>query len=112
MLPKIITSLHNQRVKDAAKLRERRQREKQGRTLIDGAREDCRAIDAEVELAEAFVCEPLCSSADCRSVVGRLDEIAGTVWRVSAEVFEKLAFGHRAEGVLALRYRRGARWPS
>jgi len=82
MLPKIITSLHNQRVKDAAKLRERRQREKQGRTLIDGAREIARAIDAEVELAEAFVCEPLCSSADCRSVVGRLDEIAGTVWRV------------------------------
>jgi RNA methyltransferase, TrmH family len=102
MLPKIITSLHNQRVKDAAKLRERRQREKQGRTLIDGAREIARAIDAAVELPEAFVCEPLCRSAECVDVVGRLNEAAGSVWHVSPEVFQRLAFGERAEGVLAV----------
>ena len=34
-----ITSLQNPRVKEAVRLRDRRHREKQGRILIDGARE-------------------------------------------------------------------------
>ena len=42
----IITSLQNPRVKDAVRLRDRRHREKQGRILIDGARELHRAIAA------------------------------------------------------------------
>ena len=54
-----ITSRQNARVKEAAKLRDRRQRERQGRFVIDGAREILRAIDAGVEIVEAFVCEPL-----------------------------------------------------
>ena len=37
----IITSLQNPRVKDAVRLRDGRHREKQGRILIDGARELC-----------------------------------------------------------------------
>jgi len=102
MLPKIITSVHNQRVKDAAKLRDRRQREKQGRTIIDGAREIARAIEAGVELAEAFVCQPLCGGAECADVVTRLGDTAARVWHVSPEVFERIAFGARAEGVLAV----------
>ena len=35
----LITSRHNPHVKEAARLRDRRQREKQGRILIDGVRE-------------------------------------------------------------------------
>ncbi len=60
-----ITSLQNQRVKDAAKLRERRERRKQGRILIDGAREIRLAIEGRVELLEMFFCESLCHSSDC-----------------------------------------------
>ncbi len=39
----VITSLKNPRVKDAVRLRDRRHREKEGRILIDGARELGRA---------------------------------------------------------------------
>ncbi len=62
----LITSLQNPRVKDAVRLRDRRHREKQGRILIDGARELRRAIAAGVKLLEVFVCEPLCHSDDAQ----------------------------------------------
>lgn len=97
----MITSLHNQRVRDAARLRDRRQREKQGRILIDGARELSRAIESGVELLEAFVCEPLCHTDEARRVLSQLPATRADLLSVSPEVFQKLAFGQRAEGVLA-----------
>lgn len=98
----MITSLHNQRIKDAARLRDRRQRDKQGRIMIDGARELARAIEAGVELLEAFVCEPLCHTDEARRVLSQLAATRAELLPVSSEVFQKLAFGHRAEGVLAV----------
>ena len=44
---------------EAAKLRDSRQRQRQGRFLIDGAREILRAIERGIEVVEAFLCEPL-----------------------------------------------------
>ena len=67
MLP--ITSPQNPRVKDAVRLRDRRHREKQGRILIDGARELQRAIAAGVRLVELFVCESLCHGDDARRLL-------------------------------------------
>lgn len=98
----IITSPHNPHVKDAARLRERRQREKQGRVLIDGARELARAMTAGVELAEAFVCEPLCESADARAALELIRQSDARVFSLTPQVFAKLAFGERAEGVLGV----------
>jgi TrmH family RNA methyltransferase len=97
-----ITSLQNQRVKDAAKLRDRRERRKQGRILIDGAREIRLAIDARVGLLEVFVCESLCHSGDCLRLLEQLATLPVRQSRVASAVFEKLAFGDRAEGVLAV----------
>ena len=59
-------------MKDAVRLRDRRHREKQGRILIDGARELRRAIGAGVRLVEAFVCEPLCQSDDAQRLLAAL----------------------------------------
>jgi RNA methyltransferase, TrmH family len=97
-----ITSLQNPRVKDAVRLRDRRHREKQGRILIDGARELRRAIAAGVKLLEVFVCEPLCHSDDARHLLAALPQCGGEVWHVTESVFERLAFGQRAEGVLGV----------
>jgi RNA methyltransferase, TrmH family len=96
-----ITSPQNQRVKDAVRLRDRRHREKQGRILIDGARELRRAMDAGVNLLELFVCEPLCQSDDARLLLAALPQ-SGEILHVTPPVFEKLAFGQRAEGVLGV----------
>jgi TrmH family RNA methyltransferase len=98
----MITSAQNQRVKDAARLRDRRQRVKQQRFLIDGARELGRAIDGGFELVEVFVCPPLCQSDGVRNVVARLEATGAAIQSVTPEVFAKLAFGERTEGVLGV----------
>lgn len=98
----IITSLQNARIKDAARLRDRRHRERQGRIIIDGARELLRAMGAGVRLREVFMCEPLCQSQDARQVLAMLPQSGAEILDVTPAVFEKLAFGHRAEGVLAV----------
>src|SRR5262249_25789817 len=102
MLDRLITSTSNQRVKDVAKLRDRRQREKQHRFIIDGARELLRAVAAGIELSEIFVCESLCHSDDARQALNLLASSNVTRWDVTPQVFAKLAFGERAEGVLAV----------
>lgn len=102
MAPKTITSVNNQRVKDAVKLRDHRQRTRQGRFVIDGAREILQAMAGRVRLVELFVCEPLCKSAESVQVLDRSPQTGADVWHVPAEVFEKMAFGERHEGVLAV----------
>jgi TrmH family RNA methyltransferase len=97
-----ITSLQNPRVKNTVRLRQGRHREKQGRILIDGARELALAMEAGVELVEVFVCEPLLKSAESQRVVAGLPGTAAEVSYVSELVLGKLAFGDRAEGVLGV----------
>jgi TrmH family RNA methyltransferase len=105
----VITSLQNQRVKNAIKLRDRRERQKQGRIVIDGARELLRAINAGVNLVEVFVCEELCQSPECRKLLAHsaLRTPHSELLSVGPAVFEKLAYGQRAEGVVGV-----ARTPS
>jgi RNA methyltransferase, TrmH family len=100
-LPATLTSLTNPRVKAAVRLRDRREREATGFTLVDGPRELGRALDAGVEVVEAFVADRLVRTAEARDVVGRL---AGTVGftSVSEAVIAKLAFGDRSDGVVAI----------
>jgi TrmH family RNA methyltransferase len=97
-----ITSRQNARVKDAVKLRDRRQRERQGRFVIDGAREILRAIERGVEIAEAFICEPLLRDDEARQVAAQFRQSSPVTSTVTEDVFEKLAFGERASGLLAV----------
>jgi len=98
----IITSFHNQRVKDAAKLRSRRHRDAQQRVLIDGAREIQRAIDADVPILEAFVCQARANSLESQRVLEEFEERNVPTFQVAAAIFERLAYGDRNEGVLAV----------
>lgn len=97
-----ITSRQNARVKEAAKLRQRRQRTRQGRFLIDGAREITRAIDAGVEIVDAFVCDDFCTAAESQAAVRQLAQTGADVAAVTPAVFEKLCFGRREDGVVAI----------
>jgi TrmH family RNA methyltransferase len=97
-----ITSVHNQRVKNAIRLRDHRHRAKQGRFFIDGARELLQAMRGGVQFLELFICPELCRSAESREVLERVRELQADVWELVPEVFEKLAYGDRLEGVLAI----------
>jgi TrmH family RNA methyltransferase len=102
MPPQHITSRQNVRVKEAAKLRDARQRQKQGRLLIDGGREILRAMERGIEVAEAFICEPLLHDDEARAAAERLQQSAAVLATVTEDVFEKLCFGERTSGVLAV----------
>ncbi len=99
---KTITSPTNPRIKDAAKLRDARHRAKQGRFLIDGARELTRALRGGVPLVELFVCVAACKSAESLSLLNELGQIDADVWNVTPAVLEKIAFGKRQDGIVAV----------
>jgi TrmH family RNA methyltransferase len=97
-----LTSPANPRLRAAAALRERRARERTGRILIDGAREVLRAVEAGVALETILVCSELCRSAACRELLGRLGPDDTRVVEVAERAFGRIAFGDRAEGVVAV----------
>jgi RNA methyltransferase, TrmH family len=97
-----IASPSNPRIKAAVRLRERRERDRTGLTLVDGARELGRALDAGVAVEEAFVHPPLVRSDDAQHAVDRLRERSVNVVEVSDTAFGKLAFGDRTDGVIAV----------
>ena len=97
-----IMSPGNPRIKAAAVLRDRRQREATGLTVIDGARELRRALDAGVEVVEAFVCDTMLAGEDARVALTGLHAGDAPVHQVSPLAFAKLAFGNRSEGLVAV----------
>lgn len=95
-----ITSLQNPQIKRAIHLRESRQRAKLGLILIEGRREFARALASGVVPDRLFYLASLGSELD-----EHLDaaERAGVeLCPVSAPVYEKLAFGRRTEGLVAV----------
>ena len=97
-----IVSAANPRLKAAVRLRDRRERDRTGRTIVDGAREILHALDGGARVVEAYVCEPLVTSVDARTAVARLRDAAATTVTTSTAAFEKVAFGERADGVVAV----------
>jgi RNA methyltransferase, TrmH family len=92
-----ITSRQNPRVKDAVRLRSGRGRLKQGRFVIDGAREIARAVAAGIRPVEAFVEEGGRRKAEGggAELVTALQRAGAEILPVTEEVFEKLCFGER-----------------
>jgi TrmH family RNA methyltransferase len=96
-----ITSLTNPRVKAAVRLRDRAERDVTGLTIVDGAREILRALDAGVRVEQAFVAPELLRSPDGHAVAERLRHRPSTL-EVSAAVLARVAFGQRSDGVVAV----------
>ena len=106
-----ITSRSNPRIVNAARLRERRQRERTGLTLIDGTRELLRALQSGVDVETVYVLENGTDDPDspddgrdgALEAVRREAEARGAeIVTVSRPVLERLAFGDRTEGVVAV----------
>lgn len=102
----LITSRKNPRLKAAADLRESRERRQRERFLVDGARETLRAIRAGIVIETLFVCREWCTSEEAAEVLklvsGSHANFHGEVLEVAAEVFPAVAFGDRADGLVAV----------
>src|SRR5204863_6651053 len=101
MIQAPITSLTNPRVKAAVRLRDRRERESTGLTIVDGAREILRALDAGVRVETAFLAEDLLRTADGHAAADRLRHRPTTIV-ASPAVLAKVAFGERSDGIVAI----------
>jgi TrmH family RNA methyltransferase len=97
-----ITSIQNPRIKNAGKLRQRRQRDSQQRFLIDGIREIDRAHASDIVLGEVFYNEKSIRDPAVSELVERLEQDGVDVSAVVKKVFTKLAYGERNEGVIAV----------
>jgi TrmH family RNA methyltransferase len=103
---RVIDSPANPRVKAAARLRERRERDATGLTLVDGGREALRAMEAGAVVEAAFVCPSLLATREARRVAEKAAQTFGPFGasieytELSERAFERLAFGDRADGVI------------
>ncbi len=97
-----ISSVQNPRIKEMIRLRDGRHRRKQGRILIDGVREIDRAIQAGVVPSELVYCPQLSDNPSVRTILETAERQGIELIEVSSQVFEKLAFGARAEGLVAV----------
>ena len=102
----VIESASNPRIKAAMRLRERREREATGLTLVDGGREALRAMEAGAVVESAFVCPPLLATQEAKRVAEKLRQSFGPFGaaidyaEVGERAFERLAYGDRADGVI------------
>jgi TrmH family RNA methyltransferase len=97
-----ITSSHNPRLKAAVKLRDRRERVREGRFLIDGRREIERALAAGVAIAEAFVKDDAEQAVKIAPLMHQLRRAGASILLTAPAPFGKLAFGDRDEGMVAV----------
>lgn len=97
----LITSLQNQRIKNVVKLRQRRQRDAQRLTIVEGTREVLRALQQGVVPQEAFICPELVLEADAETAVTLLNQLpAITIHEVTPDVFAKMAYREESGGLL------------
>ena len=97
----LITSPRNPRIKAAARLRVRRQRERQGRFLIDGAREIGRALDRRFPIEEIYWCAELADGL-ATELANQAEQLGVVVVQVTPLVASRLAYGERDDGLIAV----------
>lgn len=94
----MITSLSNPQVKQAVKLRDGKKRREDGLFLIDGRREIQRAIESGIEATKIFYFPDGCSEEFTEKMFSSGAEMIA----VSEPVLEKIAYGSRDEGAVAI----------
>lgn len=99
-----ITSPANQRVRDAAALRDADARRTTGLTLVDGRRELARAAAAGVEIVDAFAAADRIApeDADLAALLASLAAGGTRVTVLGPRAFDRVAFGSRNEGLVGV----------
>ena len=100
--PPTLTSTANPRFRAALSLRDRRERARHGRLLVDGVREVARALDAGVALVEIFVAPGASPEPAVDAVVARAAGFGVPIVPVTADLLSRLAYGERASGIVAV----------
>lgn len=100
-----IDSSRNPELRARAKLKERRARVREGRFLVEGAREVSRALAAGVRLEALYLC-PALVGADGRSVAAAAETQGVPLTELSEAAFGVLSYRENPDGIVAVAERR------
>ena len=95
-----ITSTQNPKLKEVVRLRQERQRKKGKKILVDGVREVYKATRAGFRLEGLFVDSTRNEGDFPADLFAAVD--SSSIFRLPGDVFGKIAFGERNEGVVAV----------
>jgi len=97
-----ITSTANERVKRLVRLRDRRERDRSGRFLVEGFREIGRALEGRVEIEELYMCPELFLGGNEPALVDGVAAAGAEVFLVAEAPFRKISYRDRPEGLVAV----------
>ena len=97
-----ITSVKNEGIKKVLELRDRKGRDASGLTLIDGMREISAAIKADIGIQRLYICPDLLGTESLEALTRYGSQRSVEILETTKVVFEKMAFGDRNEGVIAV----------
>ena len=100
----LLTSLHNARIKNILKLNNRRQRDAQKKTVVEGVREVERALQCGIVPQEAYVCPELIATEEATAVWQQLQTLEEqgllTLFTITKELFARAAYRGQSGGIL------------
>ena len=97
-----ITSPTNPHIKEIVRLKEGSERKKRGLILVEGHREIALALKNGFELVETLICRELIKKEDQEEVYRQIVLKNKPLWELPAKVYEKVSYGERQEGLLAV----------
>lgn len=97
-----ILSLQNPKIKEAIKLRDKRSRDKMQQFIIEGYREISRATHANIKIHTLFYCPELFLKENEQTLLENLKEKGTDLLRCSIQVFQKLSYRDRPDGLIAV----------
>ncbi len=97
-----LTSFHNEAVKHAIRLRDRRDREREQLTVLEGYRELTRAREYGMELTECFFAPELFLGENEFPLLHRLADEGIRVVEVTPAILTRMAYRDRPEGLIAI----------
>lgn len=104
-----ITSAQNPKIKDFLALQEKsRLRREKGLFVVEGRRELLHCLEAGFSPRTIFVCEEILGAGEMEAVLGAAGE-GCTVFSVSANVYDRMAYRSGTEGVTAIMQGRNLR---
>lgn len=101
-MPIRITSARNERVLGALRLRDRRGRDAAGLTLVEGYRENRRALEAGVRPVALYFCRALFLGAHEDEVLASAAAAGADLLDCSEPVFRKISYRDRPDGLLSV----------
>lgn len=100
--PQHVSSLQNDGIKEAVRLRQRSHRDESGLLIVEGYREVKRALDNQIPVQKLFYCPELYQGKNEPALVARCAAQNVPLFECTEPVFKKIAYRDRPEGLLAL----------